>query len=156
MPGETCLPPSSFLLHLPLKIKLDNVGHCFLRTMAAAHHSTRTSFFRCLSPFQETGLLEPTPYNKRSSSSFHPYPPLSLSFSISDIPALFSSGLIARAVSRILHESDRESVELRRFFGVIHTDRKSTTMVSFHFQNVVRERKKLVGHRFSLFLSLSR
>lgn len=80
------------------------MGHCFLRTMAAAHHSTRTSFFRCLSPFQETGLLEPTPYNKRSSSSFHSYPLLSLSFSISDIPALFSSALIARAVSRILHE----------------------------------------------------
>lgn len=59
-------------------------------------------FFDVSPPFKK--LLEPTPYNKRSSSSFHPYPPLSLSFSISDIPALFSSGLIARAVSRILHE----------------------------------------------------
>lgn len=59
-------------------------------------------FFDVSPPFKK--LLEPTPYNKRSSSSFHPYPPLSFSFSISDIPALFSSGLIARAVSRILHE----------------------------------------------------
>lgn len=62
----------------------------------------------------------------------------------------------ARRVQNSSRVSDRESVEPRRFFGVIHADRKSTTIVSFHFQNVVRERKKLVGHRFSLFLSLSR
>lgn len=61
-----------------------------LGTMAAAYHSTRASFFRCLSLFRETGLLEPTPYNERSS--------LSLSrFQISH----FSSGLIAHQNSSI-------------------------------------------------------
>lgn len=60
-------------------------------------------FFDVSPPFKRPGSLnlpriinDPLPLEPPSS--------LSLSFSISDIPALFSSALIARAVSRILHE----------------------------------------------------
>lgn len=127
-----------------------------LRTMAATYHSTRTSFFRCLSLFQETGLLEPTPTIINDPLPLEP-PPSPLS--TLDIQAHFSSGLIAHRVQNSSRVSDRESVELHRFFGVIHADRKSTTMVSFHFQNIVRfrekKKEKLVGHRFSFSLSLS-
>lgn len=90
-----------------------------LGTMAAAYHSTRASFFRCLSLFRETGLLEPTPYNERSS--------LSLSLSISDIPFLEWLNCAPEFFNSSL----------------IHADRKSTIMVSsFHLENV-EEREKI-------------
>lgn len=84
-----------------------------------------------------------------------PSPPLSLFLDFRYPSPLLEWLNRACRVQNSSRVSDRESVEPRRFFGVLHADRKSTTMVSFHFQNVVRERKKLVGHRFSLFLSLS-
>ena len=111
-------------------------------------------FFDVSPPFKK--LLEPTPYNKRSSSSRTTLIPLSLFLDFRYPSPLLEWLNRARRVQNSSRVSDRESVEPRRFFGEIHADRKSTTMVSFHFQNVVRERKKLVGHRFSLFLSLSR
>ena len=111
-------------------------------------------FFDVSPPFKK--LFEPTPYNKRSSSSRTTLIPLSLFLDFRYPSPLLEWLNRARRVQNSSRVSDRESVEPRRFFGEIHADRKSTTMVSFHFQNVVRERKKLVGHRFSLFLSLSR
>lgn len=71
-------------------------GTVSLGTMAAAYHSTRASFFRCLSLFRETGLLEPTPYNERSSLSLS----LSLDFRypspllewLNRAPEFFNSG----------------------------------------------------------------
>lgn len=115
-------------------------------------------FFDVSPPFKRPGSLnlpriinDPLPLEP-------PSPPLSLFLDFRYPSPLLECLNRARRVQNSSRVFDRESVEPRRFFGVLHADRKSTTMVSFHFQNVVhfRERKKLVGRRFSLFLSLSR
>lgn len=113
-------------------------------------------FFDVSPPFKRPGSLNLPRIINDSLPLEPPSPPLSLFLDFRYPSPVLEWLNRARRVQNSSRVSDRESVEPRRFFGVIHADRKSTTMVSFHFQNVVRERKKLVGRRFSLFLSLSR
>lgn len=134
------------------------MGHCFPSNNGRGVPFNAHQFFSMSLALSRDRAPWTYPYyNKRSSSSRNtPIP----SLDFQDIQAHFSSGLIAHRVQNSSRVSDRESVELHRFFGVIHADRKSTTMVSFHFQNIVRfrekKKEKLVGHRFSFSLSLSR